>query len=84
MLIVANAWAIDSPNCAGLRHPRYESVFTHSGPVSAARTTACAGQVKCKLLVSWNAIDWSVVVQIGGQVTAISQPAQANSSPTFD
>ncbi|WJM96858.1 hypothetical protein QEP73_01660 [Pseudomonas defluvii] len=32
MLIVANAWAIDSPNCAGLRYPRYKSVFTHSGP----------------------------------------------------
>ncbi len=30
MLIVANAWAIDSPNCAGLRYPRYKSVFTHS------------------------------------------------------
>jgi hypothetical protein len=24
-------------------------------------------------LVSWNAIGWSVVVQIGGQITAISQ-----------
>lgn len=35
VLIVANAWAIDSPNCAELRHPRYESVFTHSGPISA-------------------------------------------------
>jgi len=34
---------------------------------------ACAGQVECKRLVGWNAIDWSVVVQIGGQITAISQ-----------
>lgn len=25
-------------------------------------TTACTGQVECKLLVSLNAIDWSVVV----------------------
>ena len=32
MLIVANTWPIDSPGCAGLRHPRYGSVFTHSGP----------------------------------------------------
>ncbi|MGA4449256.1 hypothetical protein ACPA0O_18555, partial [Ectopseudomonas chengduensis] len=36
VLIVANAWAIDSPNCAELRHPRYESVFTHSGPTAAS------------------------------------------------
>lgn len=35
-------------------------------------TTACAGQIERNRLVSWNAIDWSVVVQIGGQVTAIS------------
>ena len=39
-------------------------------------TTACAGQVECKLLVSWNAIDWSGVVQMGGQVSAISQRAR--------
>ena len=24
-----------SPESAGLRHPRYESVFTHPGPISA-------------------------------------------------
>ncbi len=35
-------------------------------------TTACAGQVECKRLASLNASDWSVVVQIGGQITAIS------------
>lgn len=44
-------------------------------------TTACAGQVKCKLLVSWNAIDWSVVVQIGGQVTAISHSDSHSHAP---
>lgn len=38
-------------------------------------TTACAGQVECKRLVSTNAIDWSVAMQMGGQVHAISQPA---------
>jgi len=40
VLIVANAWAIDSPNCAELRHPRYESVFTHSGPEAATNFLA--------------------------------------------
>ena len=34
-------------------------------------TTACAGQVECKQLVSTNAIDWSVTMQMGGQVHAI-------------
>lgn len=33
----------------------------------------CVGQVECKRLVSWNVIVWSVVVQIGGQITAVSQ-----------
>lgn len=35
-------------------------------------TTACAGQVECKRLVSTNAIDWSVTMQMGGQVHAIT------------
>ncbi len=38
--------------------------FQQNRPVSAGRDRACAGQVECKGLVSWNAIDWSVVVQI--------------------
>jgi len=44
-----------------------------SGRCLSVVTTACAGQVECKSLVSWNATDWSVVVQMGGQVSAISQ-----------
>jgi hypothetical protein len=39
---------------------------------SAGRTKACAGQTECKRLLSWNAIDWSVVEQMGGQITVIS------------
>jgi hypothetical protein len=34
----------------------------------------CAGQVECKRLVSTDAIDWSVAMQMGGQVHAIAQP----------
>ena len=35
-------------------------------------TRACAGQDECMRLVSRNAIDWSVVVKVGGHITAIS------------
>ena len=35
-------------------------------------TTACAGQIECKRLVSTDAIDWSVAMQMGGQVHAIA------------
>ena len=36
-------------------------------------TTARAGQAECKRLVSTDAIDWSVAMQMGGQVHAITQ-----------
>lgn len=45
------------------------SAFGRSLPVIA---TACAGQVECKRVVSWNAIDWSGRTQMGVQVTAFS------------
>ncbi len=35
-------------------------------------TTECAGQVECNLLISTKAIDWSVTMQMGGQVHAIT------------
>ena len=38
-------------------------------------TIECAGQVECKRLVSTNAIDWSVAMQMGGQFHAITQHA---------
>ncbi|MBN0321642.1 hypothetical protein JTM72_32885, partial [Pseudomonas aeruginosa] len=47
--------------------------FQQNRPVSAGRDRACAGQVECKGFVSWNAIDWSVVVQIVGKITETSQ-----------
>lgn len=37
-------------------------------------TTVYAGQVECKRLVSTDAIDWAVVMQMGGQVHAITHP----------
>lgn len=36
-------------------------------------TTEWAGQVECKRLISTNAIDWSVAMQMGGQVHVITQ-----------
>ena len=45
-------------------------------------TTVCAGQVKCKRLVGWNAVDWSVAVQIGDQINATAHP-QHPSAPTY-
>jgi len=36
-------------------------------------TTACAGQVECKQLVSTDANGWSVAMQMSGQVHAITQ-----------
>ena len=36
-------------------------------------TTAFADQVECKRLISTNVIDWSVTMQLGGQVHAITQ-----------
>ena len=38
-----------------------KTAFGRSPPVL---TTACAGQVECKRLVSTNAIDWSVTMQM--------------------
>jgi hypothetical protein len=35
-------------------------------------TTECAGQVESKRLISWSAIDWTLVVQVGGEISAIS------------
>lgn len=46
------------------------TVFGRSLPVA---TMSCAGQVECKPLLGWNATDWLVVVQMGGQVSAILQ-----------
>ena len=40
---------------------------------SANRHSPCAGQVECNRLVSMNTIDWSVAMQMGGQVHAITQ-----------
>ncbi|MNJ41271.1 hypothetical protein D3C77_361900 [compost metagenome] len=45
-------------------------------------TTACAGQVECKRLISTNAIDWSVTMQMGGQVHAITQAHIKNRQTT--
>lgn len=41
-------------------------------------TTACAGQVECKRLVNTDAIEWSVAMQMGGQVHAITHIAPFN------
>lgn len=35
-------------------------------------TKVCAVQIECKRLVSTDAIDWSVAMQMGGQVHAIT------------
>lgn len=38
---------------------------------------ARAGQIECKRLVSTDAIDWPVAMQMGGQVHAITQLGDA-------
>lgn len=55
MLIVANAWAIDSPNCAGPRHLRYESVFTHSGPKAVLHNQLLSAKIARKRLTTQGA-----------------------------
>jgi hypothetical protein len=50
---------------AALRDRQQLAAFGRFPPVVI---TACAGQVECKRLVSTNAIDWSVAMQLGGQV----------------
>jgi hypothetical protein len=58
-------------NCRAMRYTKRQSLlWGRSLPVV---TTACAGQVECKRLVSTDAIDWSVAMQMGGQVHAITQ-----------
>lgn len=48
-----------------------------SGRSLSVVTMACAGQVECKQLVSTDAIDWSVAMQMGGQAHAITQLGDA-------
>jgi hypothetical protein len=50
--------------------PMHANRFGQSLPVV---TKTCAGQVECKRLVRTGAIDWSVAMQSGGQVHAITQ-----------
>ncbi|MNL36143.1 hypothetical protein D3C87_1582120 [compost metagenome] len=45
-------------------------------------TRASVGQVECKRLISTNAIDWSVTMQMGGQVHAITQAHIKNRQTT--
>ena len=47
--------------------------FNRIGRSLPVVTTAYTSQVECKRLVSTNAIDWSVVMQMNGQVHAITQ-----------
>ena len=42
-------------------------------PVCRSNPMQTTGQVECKRLISTNAIDWSVTMQMGGQVHAITQ-----------
>lgn len=37
VLILANAWTIATIRSHGLTHQQLESVFTHSGPITACR-----------------------------------------------
>ena len=56
--------------------------MTASGRSPPVVTTAFAGQVECKRLISTNAIDWSVTMQMGGQVHAITQAHIKNRQTT--
>lgn len=47
-----------------------KSAFGRSLPIF---TTACAGQIESKRLVSTDANGWSVAMQMSGQVHAITQ-----------
>ena len=57
--------------------------LTASGRFLPVVTTACAGQVECKRLVSTNAIDCSVTMQMGGLVYAITERSKKKPSKGF-
>ena len=57
----------------------WQAAFGRSPPVV---TTAFPGHVECKRLISTNAIDWSVTMQMDGQVHAITQAHIKNRQTT--
>lgn len=52
--------------------PIWVDFFNTIGRSLPVVITAHAGQVECKRLVSTNAIDWPVAMQLGGQVLSIT------------
>ena len=70
-----------SRSCAQRRHFQQSvrgqsgrtDFFNRIGRSPPVVTTACAGQIECKRLISTNAIDWSVTMHMGGQVHAMTQ-----------
>jgi hypothetical protein len=64
--IRAKIWSRSKAHWASL----YPSRLTENGRSLPIDTTACAGQVECKRLVSTNTIDWLVAMQMTGQVHA--------------